>query len=291
MSTPNRIQAGIPEGGQFSGMARARPDTSGLGKLPGSVVDAETSDAGQAAALAKRFARINPDIDRVRLRGPEDVFSDAPYRLDAVFDAQGRPADISSNHRAQIDTVLASDIGLNAEKAGSWMVAGHLDDSDDMDNRPNDAILNPHAVRDAEAVRLGQSHADGRNGEQWSQMREFIRNRDSDDSYRHREELRIQITSARADELNSERRPVEGLAKGDEIRVGSGYETWTVTNISDDGQTVIAQSHGGVIRRGPLHEFHRQEQDLTLAATSGLAQARAEVARHESQIEREEFPS
>ncbi len=55
MSTPNRIQAGIPEGVQFSEMARARPDTSGLGRLPGSVVDAETSDAGQAAALAKRF--------------------------------------------------------------------------------------------------------------------------------------------------------------------------------------------------------------------------------------------
>lgn len=96
MSTPNRIQAGIPEGGQFSGMARARPDTSGLGRLPGSGVDAETSDAGQAAALAKRFARINPDIDRVRLRGPEDVFSDAPYRLDAAFAAESSRVETST---------------------------------------------------------------------------------------------------------------------------------------------------------------------------------------------------
>ncbi|GAA1938188.1 hypothetical protein GCM10009689_18560 [Brevibacterium antiquum] len=291
MSTLNRVQAGIPEGGQFSETAKARPDTSGLDGLPGAVVDVEISDARQATALAQTLAKTSSTIDRVRLRGPEDVFSDAPYTFDAAFDDHGRQVEIPADDNAHIDAALADDIGLNAEKAGSWMVAGHLDDSDDMDNRPNDAIFSPRAVLEAEAVRLDQHHADERNGAQWSQMREFIRNRDSDDNYRRREELRIQITTARADELNSERQPVDGLAKGDEIQVGAGYEMWTVTNISADGQTVIAQSHGGMIRRGPLREFHRQEQDLTLATTSRLAQARAEVARHESQIEKEEFPS
>lgn len=210
MNTFSRVQAGIPEGGQFSEKAKARPDMSGLGGLPASADSTESKNAQQTTALAQTFAKISPAIDRVRLRGPEDVFSDALYTFDAAFDADGRQIEIPADDKAQIDTALADDIGLNADKAGSWMVAGHLDDSDDMDNRPNDAILSPGSVLGAEASRLEQSQADEHNGAQWSQMRELIRNRDSDDSYRRREELRIQIASARADELDAFWQPVHG---------------------------------------------------------------------------------